>query len=79
MKNLFTRAVPISEVSSLDTSADLLPDHTCRDRYIVVSVFAVTSSIILSGYVSSLLPSVYTVLPSPLYKLVSDVRRTELE
>ncbi len=69
--------MPISEVSSSDTSVDLLPDHTCRDRYIVVSVFAVTSSIILIGYVSSLL-SVCTVLPSSLYKLVSDVRRTEL-
>ncbi len=71
--------MPISEISSSDTSADLLPDHTCRDRYISVSVFAVTSSIILIGYVSSLLLSVCTVLPSSLYKLVSDVRRTELE
>ncbi len=43
--------VPISEVSSSDTSADLLPDDTCRDRYIVVFVFTVTSSIILIGYV----------------------------
>jgi hypothetical protein len=72
-------AVLIIEVSSSDTSADLLPDHTCRERYIVVSVFAVSSSIILIGYVSSLLLSVCTVLPSSLYKLVSDVRRTELE
>ncbi len=46
--------MPIIEVSSSNTSADLLADHTCRDRYISVSVFAVTSSILLIGYVSSL-------------------------
>ncbi len=51
--------VLIIEVSSSDTSADLLPDHTCRGRYIVVSVFTVTCSIILIGYVSSLLCSLY--------------------
>ncbi len=71
--------MPIIEVSSSDTSADLLPDHTCRDRYIAVSIFAVTSSIVLIGYVSSLLLSASTILSSSLYKLVSDVRRTELE
>jgi len=79
---IFTLArliVPISEVSSSDTSADFLSVHTCRDRYTVVSVFAVTFSIILISYVSSLLPSVCTVLPSSLYKLVSDVTRTEME
>jgi hypothetical protein len=54
------------EVSSSVTSADLFLDHTYRDRYIVVSVFAVTSSVILIGYVSSLLLSLYTVLPSSL-------------
>ncbi len=63
----------ISEVSSSDTSADLLSDHTCRDRYIVVSVFTVTSSIILIGYVPSL-----SVLSASLYKRVSDMRRAEL-
>jgi hypothetical protein len=42
---------------SSNTSADLLPDHTYRDRCVVVSVFAVTSSIILIDYVSSLLCS----------------------
>jgi hypothetical protein len=47
--------VPIIEVSSSDTLADLLPDHNCRDRCIVVSVFTVTCSIILVGYMSSLL------------------------
>ncbi len=72
-------SVPTIEVSSSVTSADLLPDHTYRDHYIAVSVFAVTSSIILIGYVSSLLLSLYTVLPSSLYKLVSDVRQAELE
>jgi hypothetical protein len=60
-------------------SVDLLPDHTCRDRYIPVSVFAVTSSIILIGYVSLLLLSVCTMLPSSLYKLAYDMRRAELE
>ncbi len=51
--------VPIIEVSSSDTSADLWLDDTCRDPYVAVSVC--------------------TVLPSSLYKLVSNVRRTELE
>ncbi len=69
----------IIAVSSSDMSADLLPDHTCRDRCITVSVFAVTSSIIPIGYVSSLLLSVCTVLSSSLYKLMSDVKQAELE
>ena len=54
--------MPIIDVPSSDTSADLLPDHTCRDRYIVVSVFAITSSIILIGYVLSSLLNVCAVL-----------------
>jgi len=54
-------SVPIIEASSSDTSADLLPDYTCHDRYIVMSVFAVTSSITLIGYISPLLFSVRSV------------------
>jgi hypothetical protein len=75
LKHLFIVViVPIIGVSSSDTSVDLLPDHTRRDRYIAVFVFAVTSSIILIGYGLSLLLSVCTVLPSSLYKLVLRVR-----
>ncbi len=71
--------MPITGVFSSDMSADLLPDHTFRDRCITVSVFAVTSSIILIGYALSLLLSVCTVLSSSLYKLMSDVKQAELE
>ncbi len=56
----------------IKVSADLLSHHTCCDHYIVVSVFAVTSYIILIGYVSSLLLNVCTVLPSSLILSLSN-------
>jgi hypothetical protein len=61
--------VPIIDVPSSDTSAELLPDHICRDRYIVVSAFAVTSSILLIGYVLSSLLNVCAIL-SPIQACV---------